>query len=464
MRIFPPQIEISDDEGFTPKKDILKREEFGKGLMNLVERVEDPMVIALDGPWGSGKSTFIKMWLGHLRKNGFPVIYFDAFANDYLDDAFTAIAGEVLALAAEQSKEKAGVHYETILKKTFRAAKILARSGAKIGLKAATLNAFNEEDFKGLESLPKDIANEVSTQADAHLLKQLENHAEERLTFKNFKEALETLACDLSSQAINKIDETKTENTTNVKRPLVFVIDELDRCKPTFALDLLEKIKHFFSVNGVHFVLVTNLEQLQSSVRVCYGEKIDAQNYLQKFFHITTTLPNHNNKGDLDSFLSYIFLGFPSDDDNGRYLDQVKAQLVNLSIINGYSFRAIERIATQIALVLATTTRGRLRIAPIVAGLCVFKVVSPEMYSKAKNGLLTFKEVEEFFKFHEWNEYQSGIEYVVEKWKVCLIGELHNDSQDLSGFKESLWSHGVSDHKQIIPDICNDLIDSLNFT
>ena len=50
MHIFPPQLEIGDEEGFSEEKDIFELKEFGEGLMHLNERVEDPLVIALDGP------------------------------------------------------------------------------------------------------------------------------------------------------------------------------------------------------------------------------------------------------------------------------------------------------------------------------------------------------------------------------------------------------------------------------
>jgi len=106
MRIFPPPLVIGENEGFDPQKDIFKRAEFGEGLANLVAAIDDPMVIAVDGPWGSGKTTFIKMWAGLLRNRHFPVIYFDAFENDYIGNAFIAIAGEVIALSQEKKKTK----------------------------------------------------------------------------------------------------------------------------------------------------------------------------------------------------------------------------------------------------------------------------------------------------------------------------------------------------------------------
>src|SRR5262245_60944601 len=104
MHLFPPPLEIGDTEGFTREKDIFKRSTIGRGLTNVLTNVSDPTVIAVDGQWGSGKTTFLKMWAGELRKAGIPVVYFDAFENDYAEDAFTAIASQLVSLAQERRK------------------------------------------------------------------------------------------------------------------------------------------------------------------------------------------------------------------------------------------------------------------------------------------------------------------------------------------------------------------------
>ncbi|WP_177191733.1 P-loop NTPase fold protein [Nitrosospira sp. Nsp14] len=91
MKLITPPLDISETEGF--KQDVLGREAYGKALLDLIIHSRaDELVISLDGQWGEGKTTFIKMWRGLLKEVDVPNIYIDAFANDYVDDAFIAIA------------------------------------------------------------------------------------------------------------------------------------------------------------------------------------------------------------------------------------------------------------------------------------------------------------------------------------------------------------------------------------
>ncbi len=76
-----------------------------------------------------------------------------------------------------------------------------------------------------------------------------------------------------------------------VTTPLVVFVDELDRCRPDFAIKLIEVVKHLFDVPGVCFVVSTNMKQLSESVRAVYGGGFDAAHYLQRFFDLTYHLP-----------------------------------------------------------------------------------------------------------------------------------------------------------------------------
>ncbi|MEZ6853147.1 P-loop NTPase fold protein [Halodesulfovibrio aestuarii] len=162
MRLFPKPLEIGEFEGFTKKKDIFNREDFGIGLQRLFERVDEPLTVILDSPWGTGKSTFIEMWCGHMRQQGFPVIHFDAFKHDHVDDAFGALAGEVFAKAEEyctavKDQEKgelllSGEQRDSLKNKaknlfnvTRRFGKVVLKTGVKEGAKRLAEKAVGED-------------------------------------------------------------------------------------------------------------------------------------------------------------------------------------------------------------------------------------------------------------------------------------------------------------------------------
>lgn len=282
MRLFPPELEIGPDEGFSPEKDIFGRRKMGEHLTNLVTNLEGPTVMLLDAPWGAGKTTFVKMWRGHLKQAGIPSIYFDAFANDYQEDAFLALAAEVIA-TAESLELPEGKSLGVFKDKAVDAAKAVLKIGLRLGIRMISANALTgneiEEGNRAIsDAVVASTGDDAANALDAILRKRLESPTADRLAFEAFREALSGIA---ATMAHNKHDGDK--------RPLVFVIDELDRCRPTFALSVIERMKHFFAVDGVIFVVVTNITQLEKSVNHTYGD-VDAKTYLQKFFHIRTSL------------------------------------------------------------------------------------------------------------------------------------------------------------------------------
>lgn len=72
---------------------------------------------------------------------------------------------------------------------------------------------------------------------------------------------------------------------------LVVFIDELDRCKPSFAIEMLERIKHYFDDERIIFVVSLNKEQLIHTISNYYGSEFDATRYLNRFFDVSINLP-----------------------------------------------------------------------------------------------------------------------------------------------------------------------------
>jgi len=105
-----------------------------KSLLNMIKNANDELVIALDAPWGEGKTTFVKMWRGYLANNNIKSIYFDAFKNDYQKDPFFAVSSQIYQLIEPQD-EKEKNEYK---KRAVSALKTIGRAGLRIGIKALT--------------------------------------------------------------------------------------------------------------------------------------------------------------------------------------------------------------------------------------------------------------------------------------------------------------------------------------
>lgn len=288
-----PKIDLYND-GFD-EHDKLGRKDTGQKLSDLVERIDDPLVIALDGAWGSGKSVFLKCWVGeHLMSehdHGATTVYFDAFEHDYLDYPLVALTGAIAA-RFETDKDRAASGRAEKTRKIKKAAWAVGKGAARIGLSAVTFGAtevlgdMGDEVAKAAGGEAKAFLDSAkgNEEADAYWLSQRSKMA----AMDAFRLALIDL-----TEPVTK-EETEADNDlieSAPKQKIAIVIDELDRCRPDYALSLLEIIKHFFAVDGVHFVLGVNLKELKNSVRARYGSRVDATTYLQKFVNLNFTLP-----------------------------------------------------------------------------------------------------------------------------------------------------------------------------
>jgi hypothetical protein len=228
------------------------------------------------------------------------------------------------------------------------------------------------------------------------------------------RSAMEKFRIELASFVAN-ITEKNKAGADSPSPPLVFIIEELDRCKPDFALALVESVKHLFAVPGVIFLLVTNLDQLCSAVQAMYGASIDARGYLEKFYHLLVHLPepHRSERGErLGAFLDQIFATLPSDvkdaNGRGRLHELITEHLQFLNSRRTLSLRKLERLATQIAVVYASTRETQLRLAPLITDLCLMKSDAPDVYARARNGVLTVADLESFLPYGEW--YGAGLE------------------------------------------------------
>jgi len=237
--------------------------------------------------------------------------------------------------------------------------------------------------------------------------------------------------------------------------------DRLDRCRPSFALDLLEKVKHFFAVPGVTFVLVGSLQQLESATRFAYGE-IDARTYLEKFYHLRVMLPsddrNRPDRAVTAKYLQYLFPG-----PNGRNYIAVIYQFCR---IHPLSLRTLERVVAYTKIGSISIPKNSLHLPQVVAVLCILKVLEPDLYAAARNGKLRFNELNRFIRFQDWRDENEPekqhrlAEDATIFWSYSL-GELE-DPKKAEIERGQLAIYGIRDPLQIVPHF-SQMIDGFLF-
>ena len=129
----PAKINLYTD-GFDGR-DLPDRRETGRQLSQLVEKIQDPFVIAIDGQWGSGKSFFLQCWVGaHLVENGgfAQTVYIDAFEHDFMEEPLIALTSAI------SERVKGDPQASKVWKSAKAAAAKLWRPAARIGLATAT--------------------------------------------------------------------------------------------------------------------------------------------------------------------------------------------------------------------------------------------------------------------------------------------------------------------------------------
>ena len=256
----------------------LRYAEFLKSLLENCDKYrredsEGAYVIAIDSPWGTGKTRFVKMLRNFLENrksdtpaespidpsNGFLTVYYNAWDTDFSTDAL-----EPLVYSLINSRE-----FESDLFEQQADEEIKEFIGtAKKVLKVIGLSASHH--FLG----------ETATKVFETCLENEDKSNHDDCGFKKKRQAI----LDFRDTLSRVIAKTKNEK-------LVIIIDELDRCRPTFAIQTLELAKHLFAIDGLIFIFALDIKQLSCSVKTIYGQELDAPGYLCRFFDYITQLP-----------------------------------------------------------------------------------------------------------------------------------------------------------------------------
>jgi hypothetical protein len=341
------------------KNDKLNRQPHVDNFSILLENISSPIVLSINAPWGQGKTTFLEMLHAQLKIKGHNSIYFSAWETDFASDPLQAFLGEInenieTLVNDDTEKNKA---WET----TKKAGSHILRKGIPALIKVGTVEILDaekiieDESSKMMEGLTKDFLEEYTKNKEANF------------QFKS---------------GVSKIRSNEGSTATR----LFIFIDELDRCRPTYAIELLERIKHLLDIEGLVFVLAMDKIQLSHSVKGIYGAEFEAIGYLRRFIDIEYTLP----ESDLDAFVDQLYITFGFNDFFQKRMqhsefqydkDYLKETFKLLANAKKLSLREVEQLFAQINLVIKSTDEKTYLYPALLAFLIIAKEYHYDNYN-----------------------------------------------------------------------------------
>lgn len=260
------------------RKTFRDRDEYNRIIVaeNIVKFLHsevDVFPMLLDGPWGCGKTEFCEKFQSYIEEEGvlpgYKCIYIDTFRADHLDDPIIMLLASLVNMSP---------HPEEFGK--------VARRVAGSFIKSAWRLCAGECEEKLVEGV-KDLCQAIKNPVELAVYQAMQEY-------------------ESSQQMIDQLKKCLSELVKEQK--IIFLLDELDRCRPDFAIELLERMKHIFDVEGIKFMLVANSAQLHAIIKQRYGNTVDAKRYLDKFIKINISFPRTAKRGSRERKVSLLHL------------------------------------------------------------------------------------------------------------------------------------------------------------
>ncbi len=350
-------IQFDPDDPY--KSDLLERKEEIVNLTLLSQNVNSPAVIAIDSRWGTGKTTFIKLWEHHLKAENTFSLYFNAWETDFSEDPLVSFLGEM----NEGLKSLIGSSEETneAWEKTKAAGKQIAKRCIPALIRIGTAGILDAE---------KIIEDEMVKAAGSLAGDALDTYLQQKKAISEFHAALTKFI----------------ENSANGKQLIIF-IDELDRCRPNYAIELLERIKHLFNIKSLVFVLALDKEQLSHSIKAVYGNGIDSDGYLRRFIDFEYQL----KKSNISNYIESLFVSLQLEEffnPRKKYpelkydYEHLKNVFIMLAVSLRLSLREVEQFLASINIAVRTAKENEYIFPSLLVFLMLSKHFQPDVYKR----------------------------------------------------------------------------------
>lgn len=273
-------------------QDEFNRKPIAENIIRLLTSPIDLSPMVIDGGWGTGKTEFCQKLIRLMQeqRRDYRPVYIDAFRSDHSGEPLLALFAEIIKACTppEGSDKKRIEKHNDRIRRITKAAGFVMKTVAKAAV-GHVLKQNMENLVEGMSQIINDeqeAKNAAATVAGAATT--LASHSIDA-TIDATVEALlkEQIEAEKNLETLKACLKEFAE-----EKPIILFIDELDRCRPDYAVDMLEVIKHVFDVENVKVVLVTNTKQLRAAINHRYGMEVDAQKYLDKFLKYSFALPD----------------------------------------------------------------------------------------------------------------------------------------------------------------------------
>ena len=399
-------------------KDFLNRDPEIEVLSDLFASLEGPCTLAVDAPWGYGKTTFIKLLHQHLQNKGYRTIQFNAWENDFSDKPFVSLLTELSKEINKilDKKTELPAKFKNIIKVDIDNLHSIA------GILISTMY-FSQPELVGaiscLQLLPFIKRNKKYNDTSEEYKQYISRK-------NSFKKALEKVSNDIYE---------------NNELPLVIIIDELDRCRPSYAIQFLETLKDFFSVDHIILVLAINSSELAHSIKAVYGQHFNAQEYLHRFFDIDFRLSNQDREKLIDNALQTEKITKYFNEHEVSEIDWTGVKFKHVSNIlkeffgaPDLSLRQISHSIHRLGFVFASLREDQRSFTMTVIVALVFRTFEPEFYHKFYQGHISDADAIDVISIHPVTQtIQSKPEWyifvAVLILSYCEIADIKDPSQ-----------------------------------
>lgn len=317
--------------------DEFNRKPIAENIIRLLTSDIDLSPMVIDGGWGTGKTEFCQKLIRLMQQQhpDYQPIYIDAFRSDHSGEPLLALLAEIIKTCTPEDTD--GQPSEKRKSFTNRIAKV-AGFGIKTIFKAAMGHVLKQNTDDLAEELQQIMNDDQEARSVAETVTDtaniIANHTIDVTVEALLKEQIEA---EKNLETLKSCMKELAED-----KPIILFIDELDRCRPDYAVDMLEVIKHVFDIENVKVVLVTNTKQLCAAINHRYGAEVDAQKYLDKFLKYSFALPDKVLDQNEAQGTIVAVQYFEPLLKNSRIFDELKGLIEN-EVIRGFICDMIKR-------------------------------------------------------------------------------------------------------------------------